>query len=155
MHSLIRAAINGSIAGAVATTTMTAFMRLTQQTGLYQKELPPTKVTRAATKTLGIRHFVSSEEETLLTGIMHWAFGMVGGACFGIASKASDRMPARSGGLVFGLLVWAVSYMGWVPALGILPMPWNERGKHGLMPLFAHVIYGATLGMVFDRLEQR
>ncbi len=142
MHPLTRAAIDGSIAGAVATTTMTAFMRAAQQTGFYQKELPPTKVTRAATKTLGLEQFVSSEQETLLTGLTHWAFGMVGGACFGVASKSSNQLPAQAGGLVFGLLVWAVSYMGWVPALGILPMPWNQRPKHGLMPFFAHVIYG-------------
>ena len=155
MQPLIRAGMNGSIAGAVATTTMTGFMRLTQQTGFYQKELPPTKVTRAATKTLGVEQFVSSEGETLLTGLAHWAFGMVGGAVFGVVSKTNNRIPARFGGLVFGLLVWMVSYMGWIPALRILPMPWNERGKHGLMPFIAHVIYGATLGIVVRRLEHR
>jgi len=155
MQPLIRAAMNGSIAGALATTTMTGFMRLTQQIGLYQKELPPTKVTRAATKTLGVERFVSSEGETLLTGLAHWAFGMVGGAIFGAASKKSHWVPARFGGLVFGLLVWVVSYMGWIPALRILPMPWNERGKHGLMPFVAHVIYGTTLGIVVRKLEQR
>src|SRR3712207_2943075 len=155
MHLLARAAMNGSIAGAVATTTMTMFMRATQRVGFYQKELPPTKVTRAATKTLGLQRFVSAEQETVLTGIGHWAFGMVGGALFGIASRATDRVPALPGGLMFGLLVWAVSYMGWVPALGILPQPWNQRAAHGLMPLYAHVVYGATLGWVFRRLEQR
>lgn len=155
MQPLIRAALNGSIAGAVATTTMTGFMRLSQQTGFYQKELPPTKVTQAATKTLGVEQFVSPAGETLLTGLAHWAFGMIGGAVFGVAGKTSHWIPTRFGGLVFGLLVWAVSYMGWIPALRILPMPWNERGKHGSMPFIAHVIYGATLGIVVRRLEQR
>lgn len=155
MRPLLRAAMNGVFAGGIGTTTMTVFMRGTQWVGLYHQDLPPTKITRAATNILGVKHRVSSRQETVLTGVAHWAFGMAGGALFGVISQKIARVPRWFSGLVFGLLVWGISYLGWVPALGILPQPWNQRGTHGLMPMLAHVIYGVTVGTVVDRLEHR
>ncbi len=155
MQHMGRTMLNGTIAGAAATTTMTAFMRLAQYTGNYRRELPPTNVTQAALRTLHVQHRVSSEQETVLIGLAHWAFGMVAGALFGLMIKANRHLPRWLAGVVFALVVWSVSYMGWVPALGILPQPWNQRKEHGWMPFLAHIVYGATLGVVFGRLERR
>ncbi len=154
MEPIVRAGWQGALAGAAATTTMTTYMWLAQQSGLYRKELPPTKVTRSVARTLGIEPD-TSETQTLLTGALHWAFGMLGGAMFGVIVHKIARLPRWLGGIVFGLLVWGISYMGWVPALGILPPPWNQRPRHGSMPLVAHVIYGATLGLLIGRWERR
>lgn len=156
MNSTTRAVSNGSVAGSIATLLMTIFMRVTQLTGLYHDELPPTKVTRAALDVTETEQHVSPEGETMLTGITHWLFGMVCGAIFGVLHRLlRSVLPAPLHGIIFGLLVWAVSYMGWVPAAGILPQPWNQPGAHGLMPMLAHVVYGGTLGQAFDMLERR
>ncbi len=57
------------VAGAAATTTMTAFMRLHKIQVTIDEELPPTKVHASRTRTLDMQHRVSSEQETVLTGI--------------------------------------------------------------------------------------
>jgi len=48
--------------------------------------------------------------------------------------------------VAFGLGVWAASYVGWIPALGLLPPPGKDNPRRAWTILTAHVVYGAILG---------
>jgi hypothetical protein len=54
--------------------------------------------------------------------------------------------------MAFGLAVWTASYAGWLPATGLRRPPTSQPvGLEALM-IAVHVVYGATLGVVHDRL---
>ena len=156
MNHLVRSALNGAFAGGVATTLMTGVMKLWQWAGFYQAEIPPVEITQTALETAGLSASVGEAEETALVGFNHWAFGMVAGALFGTLHRLL-RVPlaAPVHGTIFGLLVWLVSYAGWIPALRLIPAPWNQRPQEALMPAVAHVVYGVTLGETFRAMEDR
>ena len=70
-----------------------------------------------------------------------------GKGCVAHVSMAHPISPLLQG-IVFGSAVWFVSYMGWVPALGLMPPPHRDRPGRQLVMVLAHWIYGATLGAV-------
>ncbi len=85
---------------------------------------------------------------------LHFAFGAGVGALFGVLHAQLParvrRHPALSGA-AYATLVWAVSYQGWVPALGILPPATRDAPGRPATMLLAHWVYGATLGVVVAR----
>jgi hypothetical protein len=49
------------------------------------------------------------------------------------------------------LSVWALSYQGWVPALGILPPASRDQPGRQWTMVAAHVVYGVVLGAMERR----
>ena len=156
MNYLVRAALRGAFAGAVATTLMTGVMKLWQWAGFYRAAIPPVAIVESALDAAGVEQSVDEAAEVALAGVGHWAFGMIAGALFATLHKLL-RIPVSAPlhGTLFGLLVWLGSYAGWIPALRLIPAPWNQRPREALMPAVAHVVYGAALGATFDVMDQR
>lgn len=145
MHSAMRAIVRGALAGTAATATMSIAMGLAQRAGLLGR-MPPKKITAAALRALGVRPPEPALDAATVAA--HVGFGASVGALYACGRQ---RLPGPSpalAGAVFGTVVWAVSYQGWVPALGIMPMPRHDRPGRPTSMLVAHWIYGATLGAV-------
>ncbi len=51
-------------------------------------------------------------------------------------------------GLAYGAAIWGVSYMGWVPALGIMPPADRDRRDRQTVMLAAHLVYGTALAVM-------
>ncbi|MDP9001776.1 MAG: hypothetical protein M3O46_16885 [Myxococcota bacterium] len=128
-------------------------MLAAQKVGLTGK-LPPAKITDAMLDVVGVRPFVTSPAKKALAAVNHLAFGGACGALFGLGhallARRGPGAGAQSGGRVaagvaFGTAVWAVSYAGWVPALGIMPSPQNDRPGRPTAMVIAHWVYGAVL----------
>lgn len=154
MGQLWTSAQHGAYAGALATVAMTGFMKASQWSGLYRDEIPPTKLVSRSLTRLGLRAKTGNQAETGLIAAGHWAFGMAAGSVFGLLHRRSrGQLRALIAGVGFGLLIWAISYMGWIPALGLLRGPWRQRRAQAYMPLLAHVVYGAALGLAAEALE--
>lgn len=139
------------LAGTVATLPMTAVMLTAQRFGLLG-QMPPDKITKAILDAIDVH--LPKRARSLATAANHFAFGATMGGLFGALGTAlrvwpSRRRPALRGvaaGVVWGTLVWAASYRGWVPALGIMPPPRRDRPGRPLTMVLAHWIYGGTLG---------
>jgi hypothetical protein len=87
----------------------------------------------------------SKEVVRPLAAIAHLAFGATTGAAFGLLARGAGWARVLEG-IGFGLLVWHVSYRGWLPALGLMPhADEDERGRRWTV-LAAHGVYGAVLG---------
>jgi hypothetical protein len=142
--TLLERAGLGAVAGAAATVPMSLVMLAAGRAGLMGEQ-PPRRLTanalRAATDAPP-----REPTRTLASAALHVAFGAAVGAGFAAAvRRATERAPATAG-VVAGLTVWAASYAGWIPALGLLPPPWRDRpGRPGSM-IAAHVVFGACLG---------
>jgi hypothetical protein len=145
-----RPPIAGAAEGVVATAAMSGVMLGAREAG-WLGEPPPRKITwRALRRGLGpVRAWRARNPASVVT---HLAFGAAAGSLFETGYARWGR--TGSGPLVgaaFGAAVWLVSYAGWVPALGLLPPPHEDRpGRQGWM-LAAHLVYGAVLGALADR----
>ena len=155
-ENLLRSAIEGAGAGVVATAVMSIPMLAADKAGLMP-EPPPEKITEDALTAVGIEPQDRTErQENAAATVTHFAFGAGCGALFALLRRGRRLpLPAWAAGVPYGLGVWAVSYKGWVPALGILPPPERDRPARVRTMIAAHVVYGAVLGAVDERLGGR
>lgn len=147
---LAKRMLYGATAGTVATAPMSLLMLGAQKAGLMGKQ-PPEKITEAALHEAG--QPVQEPVEDLLSVVNHFAFGAVAGALYGGVRR--DHISQVAQGIVFGTGVWTVSYMGWVPALRIMPPATRDRKGRPESMLAAHLVFGACLGALSAWLEER
>jgi hypothetical protein len=129
--------------GAIATVAMSAVMIAGDRAGLLG-EPPPTTVTRAALREAGVER--PSDAAGLMAPLAHLWFGAQGGVVFGVIRRLLPGVPGAILGVSFGLGVYGVSYKGWIPSLGILPPPEDDRPGRPAVMIAAHVVYGLALG---------
>lgn len=140
--------VRGATAGLVATCTMSAVLALAKASG-WLGEPPPRKLTRRVLDRFGFR--VRGKKLDATTLVAHAGYGVATGILY--AMIPGRRAPVMRG-TVFGLGVWAASYMGWIPALGLMSRPKNDRPGRPTSMILAHLVFGATLGAV-DRAARR
>jgi hypothetical protein len=142
--TLLRGAAAGLSATVPMTTLMSGWRRLRPDA---IPELPPRTITaRAADAVAEV-----PPEKTLdgLTGIAHLAFGAAAGAVF---AAANPRAPLA--GPAYGAAVWAVSYLGWLPALRLMPPPSQTSRELRTMMLVAHLVWGWSLARSLRQRER-
>ena len=139
----------GAAAGLISTCTMTAVMAIARGVGVLG-EPPPRMISRRLLARLGVG---PSRGRALdrVTAAAHLGFGAVMGTLFALGSR---RRGAVLQGAVFGLGVWAVSYAGLLPKLGLMPRPSVDRPGRPLSMVLAHLVYGGTLGSVLPLLSR-
>jgi hypothetical protein len=150
--SLARTLGRGALAGLAGTAAMSLAMLAAKKTGLLGK-VPPKKITQATLRALGLPR--AHRRDDLVTSLAHVGYGMGGGGLFALLARQLRRRQvevSRSvssrvlAGAAFGVGVWALSYAGWVPALGIMAPPHRDRPGRPTSMVLAHLIYGAVVG---------
>lgn len=141
-----REVVAGAVAGLGGTLAMSVVMLAAQRAGLMGT-LPPKRITERALEGLHLRS--SGGTVNAMAAGAHLGYGMAAGAAFGqIGKRLCLALPSGIKGAVFGTVLWAASYFGWVPALGLMPPPPKDRpGRPGSM-LLAHIVFGAVLGLL-------
>jgi hypothetical protein len=129
--------------GAIATAAMSAVMIVGDRVGLLG-EPPPVAITRTALRGAGVER--PSGTAGLLAPMAHLLFGVQGGIAFGLLRRLVPGVPGVLLGPIFALGVYGFSYKGWIPALGILPPPEDDRPGRPTVMIVAHVVYGLALG---------
>jgi uncharacterized membrane protein YagU involved in acid resistance len=152
---LLRKSLAGTVGGFAATFPMTAYMTHqhaylppTQRYPLPPREITEAVVDQAADAGLAPR----PDEKTLyrITMASHFGYGAAVGTLY---PWTAGRLPLPSllKGIVFGLGVWTVSYLGLLPSLGLLAPATKHPPKRTRLMIAAHVVWGAALGLVADR----
>jgi hypothetical protein len=135
--------VSGALAGLAATLTMTIAMRhfhaLLDDPDRYP--LPPREIVERVATTGDEQ---GARTSTLLA---HFGFGALTGSIFALLP------PRRGSGILYGLGVWALSYLGWIPAARILAPAWRHPAHRNLLMLAVHVVWGATLSRSLSELE--
>jgi putative membrane protein len=80
-----------------------------------------------------------------ITLFLHFVFGATAGLLYGAMEEKVPVSHAVKGPLA-GMVVWTGSYLGWIPALGILPSATEQPRRRNLLMIVAHLIWGLTLG---------
>ena len=146
--------VSGTLAGLGATAPMTlAMVAMHRRLPPEQRyPLPPRQITMNAAAKVGAREHLDEPERTALTLLAHFAYGAFVGGLFGLVAprKPSAAIPA---GVGYGLLVWAGSYLGLLPALGLLPPATRHPPQRNALMIAAHVVWGAAAGALAPLLR--
>jgi len=150
--ALPRRVAAGALAGVVATVPMTVTMLALKNVLPPHRRypLPPKQVTVEVAEAFGPVKRLHDPWRTWLTGIMHFGFGGMAGAVYGPLGAAAPGPPLARG-VAFGVLVWGSSYLGWLPAAGILKPATEQPASRNILMIAAHVVWGAALGLLADR----
>ena len=137
----------GAAAGAAATVPMTVVMETLHERvpGDPPRPLPPREVTEGLAVKAGVNDELSERDVQNLTLAAHFGYGAACGAVLGAIAPRSTPAAVFTG-MAFGGGVWAGSYLGWLPAIGVRqPATDDPPARSGLM-IVAHMVWGATAG---------
>ena len=155
MADTVRKMAAGALAGLVATGPMTLFLEGVHQAAGPADPIPiaPQVITERALATAGVRDELTAAERRAATLVAHFGFGTCAGSAFPLVAALTPVSPLLSGA-AYGLAVWAGSYLGGLPALGIRgPLRRSFRDDH-VQLVAAHVVWGAALSWLAKRLQK-
>ena len=154
--SAITSAAAGSASGFIATVPMTLAMTAMhrQLPAHEQQPLPPRQITDELVERAGAAENLKEGEMRALAYVNHFGYGAGSGAAFGVVASRMPLPPVMTG-VAFALSVWTLSYLGWLPAARILPPATEQPARRNALMIAAHVVWGASMGLAFDRLQRR
>ena len=146
---LMRGIVIGAAAGLLATAPMTLVMsRLHRNLPRRQRyPLPPSRITANLENAANMEHRLTHEEHKALTLLAHYGYGSAMGVLYGAASSGLFRANMFSGAL-FGLGVWAGSYLGLLPVTGLHESATEEPADRNALMIAAHLVWGAVTGEI-------
>ena len=149
---LLRSLI-GALGGVSATGPMTIAMvwlhRLLPPKHRYS--LPPREITMKLMESMGMHKKLGADARTALTLINHFGYGAAAAILYSLAER---RVPANAlaKGPLFGALVWLVSYLGVLPALGVLDPATKHPQSRNMLMFIVHLVWGLFVGVFVDTL---
>jgi len=123
----------GGLAGFVATMAMTSAMRRLHRQ-LPARERYPLTPREIVDSALDPPAAAAPD----LTLVAHFAYGA---GCGALIAAANPRI-GRLGGAAAGGAVWLTSYMGWIPAFGVLKPATEHPLRRDAVMLGAHFVWG-------------
>ena len=140
----------GALAGLAGTVAMTAAMRATHRhlPAAERYPLPPREIIEGALPE-PVKDEVGEQGRQTATLAAHFGYGALTGAAYGLAAPRSGVV----GGAVYGVLVWAGSYFGLMPGLGVLKPAQQHPAGRNLLMIGAHLVWGGTLALTLRELE--
>jgi uncharacterized membrane protein YagU involved in acid resistance len=151
-RSLAAGAVSGFLATGPMSGAMLAMQRLLPWRERYS--LPPRRIVSRITTMLGVRHKTDRQQIDLLTALAHFGYGAGAGTVYAPLARLA-RIPGALSGVVYGLLVWTASYLGLLPALGILSPATEHPARRNALMIVAHAVWGACLGALVARMSPR
>jgi putative membrane protein len=145
----------GSIAGFLATAPMTVAMMAMHRALPHQDQepLPPRQITDNAAAQAGVD--IGDEDTRNATALgAHFAYGASVGALYG-PFAGSSGLPSAVEGMLYGVAVWGGSYLGILPGAGLYRSAKDESAPRNAMIIAAHLLWGASLGVLTGALAER
>jgi len=149
--------IAGAAAGAVATVPMTMVMETlhSRLPGEVPRPLPPREVAEGLAVKFGVNRRLSERDMQNLTLALHVGYATVTGVVFSMVPRRRTATGMAAAGAMFGLGVWATSYLGWLPVFGVRqPISYDPLPRTGLM-IAAHLSWGVTAGLLMAAVASR
>lgn len=151
INTLLRGAVAGCVATAPMTVVMMALHRLLPRTEQYA--LPPSEIVAQIAENVGAEQHIDAQQHIALTLLGHFGYGAAVGVGY-VPLAPRLPFPAAVNGIGYGLAVWAVSYLGLLPAAGLLTPATEHPARRNVLMIVAHIVWGAALGVVFERLQR-
>lgn len=146
-----------TVGGALGIVPMTAVMLVLfrRLPSAQQYHLPPREITEEVAHRVGRLDRLAGDRGLAGASLVaHLLFGALAGAVFHPLSSPGLRHPILKGSL-YGIAVWALSYLGWIPALHILKPATEHPAPRNRMMIIAHLVWGASAALVAQRITRR
>ena|SRR5438552_10872626 len=143
--------LKGALAGFLATAPMTVFMLVTQRflPRGQRYDLPPEIITKELAHRAHVRQHMAKWQILAATTVSHFGYGAAMGTLYRPLEKRTP-LPAVVKGVLFGLGIWAGSYLVLLPLLGMSESGQREPGRRNLMMIAAHIVWGSAMGLLAD-----
>ena len=141
------------VAGAGATGFMTLVIGAAKGLGLFENP-PPAEITRRAAAKTDASTTVANRDQPefgVTWGLAHVGFGTLSGIVYAQLQPHLPDAPVPMG-LLYGGAVWAVNYVGIMPALGLYPAPERDTRDRTAVMIAAHAVYGVSLALLLRRI---
>lgn len=146
--------IQGAIAGFVATAPMTWAMEVLFRRLPHDDRypLPPRQITMKVTQEAGVKDELTHLQRHSLTLLSHFGYGAASGMLY---SQTAARLPVSplTKGVAYGIAVWAASYTGFLPALGILKPVRRQPVSRTALMVAVHLVWGAATGLAMRAMS--
>jgi hypothetical protein len=83
---------------------------------------------------------------------LHLGYGATFGMLYGLAAGEQNLLLT---GAALGLVTWAVGYLGWLPATGLMPPVTRQEPARVAGPIATHVGFGIATASAFQWLRGR
>jgi Protein of unknown function (DUF1440) len=149
----MRRVVSGLLGGAAGCAVMTAFMKRMHRRlpPEDQYPLPPRRIAMTMAAKSGVGPPRREEDRRTLTMLAHYAYGTSLGAVYAVIAPRTRWAPVV-GGVPFGLAVWTVSYLGWLPALGLHPPATEEPAPRNALMIASHFVWAGTIAAVVEAI---
>ncbi|HVX85000.1 MAG TPA: hypothetical protein VH253_09310 [Phycisphaerae bacterium] len=94
---------------------------------------------------------IPAKAETAAGVGLSLAYGATFGALYA-AARGHSRSRLLEGALL-GTAVWAVGYLGWLPAAKLIPPVWRQELKQITGPVVQHLVYGVVTVAAYEYLR--
>jgi uncharacterized membrane protein YagU involved in acid resistance len=135
-HRLISRIVLGAVAGISGTVAMTIVMKRLHRRlpAPVRYSLPPREI---------VQEMFPASGSTLrpLTTLAHFGYGAASGVVFNLLAPRRGTVA----GMSYGLGVWLASYLGWIPAVGLLKPATRHPRERNLLMIAAHLAWGAVM----------
>jgi hypothetical protein len=88
--------------------------------------------------------------ETTAAKALAAGYGVTAGAVYGLLRPRGGDLLVD--GLVLGTGTWAAGYLGWLPALGLMPRVLEQDGPEALGPVVRHALFGIAVVAAYRAL---
>ena len=138
----------GGIAGFVGTLVMTSAMSRGHRRLPPEDRYPltPREIVDSTFDKAGIEPTNEAAKDATLAS--HFLYGAACGALIAVG----DPKPSEGKGAVAGAGVWLASYLGWIPAVGILKPATDHPWRRNLLMIGVHLVWGATTARAMREL---
>ena len=140
----------GGLAGLLGTGLMTLALAGARAAGLLRTP-PPAEVTGRAQEKAGLRRHVPEPAFRASWLAAHFGYGAACGGGYALLRPGLPASPPAAG-LAYGGAVWALSYLGLLPALGLYPRPEEDSRSRLAVMIAAHAVFGVTVAEAERRL---
>jgi len=148
---MLRGARAGFIGTAPMTLSMLAGWLLLPAREKYP--LPPQQITTKFAKLLRVKHHINTntKQRDVAALLLHFGYGTIAGSVYGLFENKFPLEDRFKGGLA-GLILWAGSYLGWLPIFGILRPATQHPWRRNVLMILAHLVWGVTMGEAHRKL---
>lgn len=98
-----------------------------------------------------VRDQVPEAVESAAARMLGIGYGVTFGALYGALRSESPSI--LSDGVVLGTVTWAAGYLGWLPALNLMPPVWKQSLPQAVAPVIEHAVYGVVAVAVSESLR--
>jgi len=149
----------GAAAGLVGTLALqvirTANQKLVPETMPPMRQDPGEFMVEKAQELLPdeTRDELPEDAETMAARSLAMGYGMTAGALYGALRHEGGNLLVD--GVALGLGTWAVGYLGWLPATGLMPPLKEHTREQVIMAAAQHALFGLMTAAIAQWLRRR